>query len=553
MIFNHYKDIEEKLRKTAALMPKPTKPVPVSPVMEKRRQAGKTDFPHGLRTGIWHMPAWRIAVIALLVFIVSSTTILAASPKLRTAIARFFSSGVTETIPIDDLNPKKSAPATASPDSREDASGQLSGKTIRQTVGGLSLIQDVTLDSHFTASYVSSSDYLALEKTSSGMPLISACNAKGKTSYYSMAGGNLKEIHLKAHTKTASVHLGRLPGVMAYHGGKGKKYRKLALPTMKFDLSWRQNGSDILIDHGDSENRFDIGSTYGIHLKDDYDGQFLFQELRGRDDIVEVLFCLDGQETGYQYPFLLNLTTGKVSDPLASVDLSDWACITELSIHDDMATATAMAGSSHEDLREITIDLNTGAITAEIDPDSKTPSGKCVVKFPVGKDVLFYVVGTEERGDGYLYNTKTGDAKILFKDAADYSLWGSNQSFTSYWSSIGHGYLVYYADHKVSLINLKDGGKMTVLEDIPMKQDIDFFINNEGTVLSIVTPEDNSFDATRLCLMDLKTMEAWYFDRNLPREVEEGSRYWNGEYGFVIDAQNTETGTNYIYLYQYTP
>lgn len=552
MIFNHYKEIEEKLRKTAALMPEPTKAVPVSPVMEKRRRAGKALFPHGLQTGIWRMSAWKIAMIVLLFFIAGGTTIIAASPRLRTAIARFFSTGITETIPMDDLESGESAPASDSPDSKEGASGELSGKTVRQTAGSLSLVQDVTLDSHFTATYVSSSDYLALEKTSSGMPLFSTRNAKGKTSYYSVADGNLKEIHMEAHSKSASVRLGRLPGVMAYHGS-GKKYRKLSLPIMKFDVSWRQNGSDILIDYGDSEDSFDIGRTYGVNLKDHYRGQFLFQKLQGRGDVVEVLFCLDSQTTGYQYPFLLNLATGEVSDPLASVDLSGWPCITELSIQDDLATATAMAGSNHEDLREITIDLDTGAVDAEIALDAKPPAGECVIHFPVGKDSIFYVTGTEERGDGFLYNAQTGESKALFKGAADYSLWDGDQSYASYWNSIGYGYLVYYADHKVSLINMNDGGKTTVLEDVPMKQDIDFFINNEGTVLSIVMAEDHSFDATRLCLMDLKTMEAWYFDRDLPRGVEEGSRYWNGEYGFVIDAQNTETGTNYIYLYQYAP
>ena len=196
MIFNHYKEIEEKLCKTAALMPEPTKPVPVSPVMERRREAGKADSPCGLRVSIWFMSAWRIAVIILLLFVAGSTTILAASPKLRNAIARFFSSGITEKIPIDDLEPGKSAPATDSPDLKEEASGELSGKPVRQTAGSLSLVQDVTLDSHFTASYVSSPDYLALEKTSSGKQFFSTRDGKGKVTYYSVADGNLKKIHM---------------------------------------------------------------------------------------------------------------------------------------------------------------------------------------------------------------------------------------------------------------------------------------------------------------------------------------------------------------------
>ena len=82
---------------------------------------------------------------------------------------------------------------------------------------------------------------------------------------------------------------------------------------------------------------------------------------------------------------------------------------------------------------------------------------------------------------------------------------------------------------------------------------MDFFMNNEGTVLSISTIGENSFDTVRLCFIDLKTMKAWYFHRNLPEGVEEQSHCWNGEYRFVIEAQNTETGMNYIYMYQYAP
>ena len=164
-IFNHYKDkdIEEKLRKAAGLMPESTKPLPLSPVMEKRCQAGNPHSSHGLRTKVWCTPAWRMAAIVLLVLAVGSTTILAASPKLRTAVVRFFSSGVTETIPIDDLESKKSVPPTDASESAKGISSELSGNIIRQTVGSVSLVQDVTLDSHFTASYVSSSDYLTLE------------------------------------------------------------------------------------------------------------------------------------------------------------------------------------------------------------------------------------------------------------------------------------------------------------------------------------------------------------------------------------------------------
>lgn len=552
--FNHYKDkdIEEKLRQAAGLMPEPTKSLTLSPVMEKRRQAGRNRRFYNLRTHLWRTPAWRIAVIALIIFAVSSTTALTASSKLRTAIARFFSSGITEIIPIDALESEESATVTDSSKSTSDASRELSGNITQQTAGRLKLVQDVTLDSHFTASYVSSPDYLTLEQTPSGIPLFWTQTADDKTSYYSITDGNLEEIVLKKHTLTTAVQLGRLPGIMPYKGNT-KKYRKLTLPTMKFTVNWQQYGSDVLIDHTEPQRHFDISSTYGVDLKNDYDGQFVFQALAGQEDIIQVLFCLDVQQTVYQYPFLLNLTTGEVSDPLASVDLSDWACVTELSIRPDLTTATAMAGRSHEDLQEITINLNTGTVTEETVSGTKLPTDDCVTWFSVGNDTLFYVTGTEESGDGYLYNTQNGESTVLFTDTAESYLWSGVNSATRYWESIGYGYLVYYADDSVSLINLQDGGTMTVLEGVPMCQNIDFFVNEEATVLSISTLGEDSFDTARLCLMDLKTMEAWYFDRSLPEGVEEQSHYWNGEYGYVIDAQNTETGTNYIYIYQYTP
>ena len=543
--FNHYKDIEKKLRQAAELMPEPEKPLPLSPVMEKKNQAQRKHSFHGFWTYLLHTPAWRIAVMVLLIFTVGSTTIFAASPRLRNAIARFFSSGITETIPISDLKSEESVSATDFSQPTSSASGKLSGNITQQTVGNLTLLQDITLDSHFTASYASSSSYLTLAEAPSGTPLFLTQTADGKTAYYHVTDSNLEEIVLKAHTLDAEVQLGTLPGIMTY-GGNTKKYHNLMLPAMEFTVNWKQYGSDVLIDQTETGHRFDISGTY--------DGQFAYQALAGKEDIIEVCFFLDAQQTGYQYPFLLNLKTGEVSDPLALVDLSDWLCITELSIHDDLTTATAMAGNSYEDLQEITIDLNTGTVTAKNASVAKPPTDNCVTWFSVGNDTLFYVTGTEESGNGYLYNTKTGESTVVFTDTANYSWWDSSHPSARYWKSIGYGYLVYYANDKVCLINLQDHGTMTELEGIPMNQNIDFFINNEGTVLSISTPAGkDSFDTARLCLMDLKTMEAWYFDRNLPEGVEENSHYWNGEYGYVIEARDTENETNYIYIYQYTP
>lgn len=539
-----YKDIEKKLRQAAELMPEPTKPLPLSPVMEKKSQDEKKSPSHKLRTYLWRTPAWRIAVIVVCVFTVGGTTIFAASPKLRTTIARLFSSGITETIPIKNLESEESVSATDSTLPTNNVSGDLSGNIIRQTVGNLTMLQDITLDSHFTASYISSPDYLTLEETPSGNPIFMTRTADGKWIYYSVTDGNLEKIILKMHTLSAVVQPGTLPGIMS-HEGNTKKYHNLTLPAMEFTVNWRQYGSDILIDYTEIEHRFDINGTY--------DGQFTYRALAGKEDIIEVLFLLDAQQTSYQYPFLLNLKTGEVSDPLALVDLSEWSCITELSIQADLTTATAMAGSSYENLQKITIDLSSGRVLAETAPVEKPPIDNCVIWFSVGDDTIFYITGTEESGDGYLYNTQTGESTVLFTDTADYSLWSGNHSYNRYCDPIGYGYLVYYDNDTVSLMNLKDGGKTTILEGISMSENIDFFINDEGTVLSISTLDKDSFHTNRLCLMDLKTMEAWYFDRNLPEGVEEVEHYWNGEYGYVIKAENTEKGTNYIYMYQYTP
>ncbi len=551
MLFSHYKAIEKKLRKAAGLMPEPTKPLFLSSIMEERKQTDRKHFLHSLRIYVWHTPAWRMAVIVLLVFAVGSTTIFAASSKLRTVITHVFSSGITETIPIWDLETEEPVSYEDCSEPANDSSSELSGNITRQTAGSLTLIQDVTLDAHFTASYASSLDYLTLEETPSGIPLFRTQAADGKTAYYSVTDGDLEEIVLKPQTLKAAVQPGMLPGIMTYSGST-EGYRNLTLPLMEFHVVWRQYGTDILLDDTESGYRFDIGSAGGVDLGDDYDGQFFYQTLEGNEDMIQVFFLLDAQQTGYQYPFLLNLKTGEVSDPLALADLSDWDCITELSIQPDLATATAMAGSSHEDMQKITIDLKSGKVIVDDAYAGKPPADDSAIWFSVGNHTLFYLIGTEECGDGYLYDTQTGESTVLFTDAA-YSRWDGAVSTDRYWESIGYGYLAYYADNCVSLINLQDGGRRTVLDGIPMSRNVEFFMNDKATVLSVSTRSTDSFDMSRLCLMDLKTMDAWYFERELPEGVEEYTNYWSGEYGYVIEARNTETGKNYIYLYQYAP
>lgn len=541
---NHtnYNDIEQKLRQAADLMPQPQKSFPLSPVMKIRRQSGKYQ-----RTK--PIPVWRTAVTVLLLFAIGGTTTLTASPGLRDSIARFFTSGITEKIPTD------------TPDSQEEkfhmnaenqTSGKLSGNARKQTVDNLTLIQDVTLDSHFTASYISSPNILSLKNTPSGIPLFCTHTANNELTYYRITNNKLEKIAPKEHSLTATVKLTTFPGIMTWDGNSAD-YKNLELPDTEFTVNWKQYGTDILIEDSESTHHFTIDSTYYANPKSDYEGMFYFQGLEGQSEIIEVFFSLDAQMTDYRYPFLLNLTTGEISDPLANINFSDWKCLNELAINADLTTATAMAGSSHDNLREITVDLTTGVITAASDFTGKPPVDDCITSFLVDEHTLFYVSGTEKNGNGCLYDTQTGEIKTLFTNTSTYAMWDDKNPSSLGWESIGGGYVVYFTDNTVSLINLKNGGTKTILENIPASRDIDFLLNSEHTALSISIHNTGSFNTSRLCLLDLKTMNAWYFDRELPDDVEEWSSYWNDEYEYVIEAQNTKSGMNYLYLYQYVP
>lgn len=539
---NNYKNIEHKLQQAACLMPTPEKSFPVSPAMEKRRLSVKCQ-----RTK--RIPVWRIAVTVLLIFIIGGTTTLAASPGLRASIARFFTSGITEEIPVNTLESKECRTDT---NTAGKISGELSGNATKQTVDSLTLVQDVTLDSHFTASYVSSPNHLSLKNTPSGIPLFCTRTTNDELTYYRISDNKLEKIAPTAHSLTATVKLTAFPGIMTW-GGNSADYKNLELPAMEFTVNWKQYGTDILIEDSESTHHFTIDSTYYANPKSDYEGMFYFWGLEGQSEIIEVFFSLDAQMTNYSYPFLLNLTTGEISDPLANIDFSDWKCLDELAINADLTTATAMAGSSHEDLREITIDLTTGIITAASDFTGKPPVDDCITSFLVGEHSLFYVSGTEKSGNGCLYDTQTGEIETLFTNTSTYAMWDNKNPSSRGWESIGGGYVMYFAENTVSLINLKNGGTKTILENIPASRDIDFLLNNEHTALSITFHDAGSFNTSRLCLLDLKTMNAWYFDRELPDGVEEWSNFWNGKYEYVIEAQNTKNGMNYLYLYQYIP
>lgn len=592
-------DIEKKLFAAAHRLPEPTRPLPISPAMKERQSLSanqaKTTAQSSRRTAqpiqrtkqplrqrlsiLWNAPAWRAAVIALVILCVGTTTALAASPQLRQAVIRFLTSGTVEQPPVDILESSDSYESdTVSSDDDTISSGDTASdnpmaqegsvpgsgtedmsasneKPPVQKVGSLTLTQTTTLDSHFTATYASSSDFLSLLKTPSGTPIFCTQPAEGVRTYYVVENGSLQELALEQRSLTASVQLQTLPGVMN-HDGKTDLYKDLQLPTMDFTVFWQQYGMEVLIDNSETDYRFDIGSTFGVDLGWDYDGRFYSSAIPGRGDLIQVFFNLDGQQTGYHYPFLLDLTTGEVTDPLAEIDFSAYPCITDLRLADDLTHATAMAGSDHDHLHEILIDLTTGQIHSAADSEEPTelPVSDCLVWFAVDEHLLFYATGSETAADGFLYDTRTQTATPLFTDAAQgYNLWDEG-TFDRYFSTIGGGYLLYHEGNSVSLLDLHDG-TWTLLEGIPVSHRVHYFFNNDFSVLSIsIDDEDpDRFLTERLCFLDMVTKEAWYFDRDLPQNVEETSHSWYSPYGYMITARNEETDTHYLYLYQYSP
>ena len=511
---------------------------------------------------------------------------MAANTELRQAVIRFFTDGTVERPPAELLESmehqresleavlesfesqweSKLYPETSSGDSTADTDHSTPMQdTPYQTTGRLTLTQTTTLDSHFTATYASSPDYLSLLEAPSGAPIFCTQPAEGTPTYYAVENGILQELTLEPQSLTASVQLQTLPGVMD-HEGKTALYEDLQLPTMEFTVYWQQYGVEILIDNSETDYRFDIGTTFGVDLGWDYDGRFYSSAIPGRSDLIQVFFNLDGQRTSYEYPFLLDLTTGEVSDPLSAIDFSAYACITSLRLSDDLTHATAMAGSDHDHLQDILIDLITGEITPASAQDLPTPTGPtatepmeppvsdCLVWFQVSEHTLFYATGNETSADGFLYDALTQTATPLFTDAAQgYNLWEEG-TFDRYFSTIGGGYLLYYEGDTVSLVDLHDGST-TQLENVPVGHHVHYFFNPDFTVLSISIgdKDPDSSNTERICFLDMATMDAWYFDRELPEGVSEHGHTWFSPYGYLIMARNETTGTNHLYLYEYSP
>lgn len=534
--------IEGKLLKAAAQLPIPTKPVPVSPQMKKIHASR----PHSRLTRLRYIPVWQMFLLVFLVLFLGSATALAANPDLRAAVVRFFSFGTVETPPVD-LNETFETDIFASPSPDTESDREIPSV---QTSGSLTLTRSVTLDEHFTAIYASSPDFLHLVETPSGTLLLSTTEPDDIPHYYNLVNGLLTEITLEPRTLSASVELNILPGVMN-HEGDAAPYRNLKLPEMTFDLVWQQYGDDVLINYyaTESEYRFDIGSTYGVDLGDAYDGSFSYSAFPGSRDVIQVSFHLDSQMTEYSYPFLLNLSTGQVSNPLAEIDLSAYACITELSFTDDLTQVTAWAGRDHDHLQEITINLADGSIEESTSP--QPPVDNCLIWFATSDSTVFYTIGSYDEGmDGYIYNSNTQTTTAVFTNALyNYNAW-ADTSGRCFFNTLGGGYCAYYEEDAIYLMSLRDGSR-TLLEDITPSKNLTFFFNPDHSLLLFELNSEGQ--KVRLGFIDPAIGEAWYFDRELGETIHEMSGFWYSKNGLCIEARDENTDMRYLYLYEYTP
>ncbi len=523
--------VERKLREAAARLPEPEfanqkfKDQGAWIQSTGKRKSWETERnqePGGSKV---HVPLWRAAVLALLLVCLGSTTVLAASPRFREAVIRFFTSGNLEQPPAE------------------------------QQAGSLTMTQSMILDAHFRAMYVSSPDYVEILRRPSGELMLSASGEDG-LHYYTVKDGLLSELATEYHRLTGTVDFGILPGVMTEEGAA--PYDALVLPEMTFALEWQQSQQDIFLP-ASSElygRRFDIGSEYGVDLGGDFDGMFSFSSIPGRTDLVKGTFDLDYQRTFYSYPFLVETDTGKVRDPLSEVDFSAYPCVTDLAFSEDLASATAMAGEDQEHLREVMIDLQTGVIEeVHTTPEGQAltpPTEDCFTWFVTGENTLFYAVGEiDDRLDGYLYDGVTGESTLLFEDAAwNYDVREEGYA-DRYIDLLGGGYGLYREEGKAYLLDLADGSRM-LLEGVPMGHNVSFFFNREFTLLNYSVLNEAG-ETVRLGFIDPQREEAWYFDRSPEETIHESSFSWYDEYGYVISAANEAGDAWYLYLYEYMP
>lgn len=531
-------------------------------IEEAQQQRSGTAAKGKVRTLSW-FSFKHAATLILSLLVLGSATAVVASPALRSAIIRFLQGGKTEKVPFELLIPTETpeTPAQGTASQGNTSQGMSSEGTVPVkadvpvTLGSITFLQTQSSDAHFAAAYISSSDHLSALHTPSGRLLFRTWEPESEsTVYYRLADGILELLTPEQHDLEGSVQLGNMPGVMSYDGST--EYASIILPQMTFRVDWQQLGDDILILDTEAQFRFDIGSTFGgtkdgASIEGRYDGGFSAAALKGDSEWVSVFFHFDSQLTGYAYPFLFNLHTGEIADPLAEVDLSAYPCITDLRICDDKKTAAAMAGTSHEDLKEILIDLDSGAVIEQEELSPDPPVSSCHFSMTTGDHTVFYTLGDNTCVDGYLYDTDTRTSKTLFQGAAWGYIWDHGFADT-YVRLIGGNYAAYYKEpeNQVYLMNLADG-EMYLLEGIPASHDVSFFWNDDGTLLSI-SVNDAAF-TSRLAFYTPGAEIAWYFDRERRDDIRETSSGWYGEYGYLISAASEDDQSHYLYLYEYIP
>ena len=525
-------DTERVLMQAAEGLPTPRKGMPVLQEREKR------EYAH------WRQWAGRAAAVVCVCVLLGGTTVVAASPDLRQAVIEFFTGGANERIPYEKLAEKKDT-SDGGKKSKPEQSGSPA------TVGSVTLLQNQVLDEHFTASYLSSPNYLDTILTPSGKNLFYTLDHAGKKKYYQLTEGGLEEFKTKSQSRSGSIVLKKLPGIMNVDGNMHAQL--LRDIKVSFTIKWQQCAKDILVENDDL-HRFVIDDTIarmedGTSLQGEHEGSMYAKGLNGDTAWVEVILLIDAQASQYQYPFLFNIRTGEVKDPVAEADLSAYDCLVDMRISDDRKTATAQAGKNHGALNQITIDFADGSIVEEKKP--KVPVEDCFTSWVTGQHTVFYALGTEECMDGFLYDEEKGTTKTLFRGAAWGYGWEDGFADT-YIESIGGKYAALYQEKKneVYLLNLEDGSRQ-LLKGIPCSHDLAFFWNTQYSMLSITLLKETG--TSRLAFFIPGTEQAWYFDRSFTKGIEEESSSWYGDDVYVIQAASKKGDMHYLYLYEYTP
>jgi len=589
--------MEKCLRDAAGQLPSPSGAVPVSPLMAQRRRRTQTHPVRARLSLLWHAPAWRTAILTLLVLCASVTTAMAASPELRHAIIHFFTSGAVEERPaleppsgqenIDGISSganSASLPTEAgnalpsgdadspgtgiagaggsgsdasgsnSPDSGSSGSGGSgsgsSGAVAQQTVGRLTMTAETVIDEHVSAIYLMSPDYLELLYTASGRLIFRTLPDGGTPVYYTVRNGELLKVEPETHSLDAVLTPSRpLPGIMTF-GGETELYSNRVLPAMEFSVSWQEYDGDILLDPDSGAPTIAV-----LDGANEIDCRIDCSAVPG-SALIQVLLIVDGQTTDYTYPFLLDLSTAEIRDPLADVDLSNWPCLTQLS-YTDSGHAAALGGTNHDSLRDISIEIAAGTVIMDRKTQALPPVDNTLYWFPTGEHTLFYTTGQVESMEGWLYDDRTGESTALFSGAAQGYVWDDGFS-ERYFATLGSGYGLYYEGDSIYLTDLSDGSR-SLLEGLTPSHSQSFLLTPDASLLlaSHHTEAAGGGSYTdRLAFVLPGNGEGWYFNRSAPPAgVQElsGSYSLQAPRDYAIAARADDDSAYYLYLYRFEP